>query len=271
MKTTLKACAVAVFAAMASLHGASAASTPTLAAVNLAPTGKLRAAFLGTNMVQGRVDPKTGAVTGPVADMTAELAKRLGVPFELIPCPDAKGVVEALRMKTADIGFLGYDPERAADVDFTGPFVTMKNSYVVPENSALKASTEVDKAGATLGAVKGQTQQIYLSSHLMNAKLKIFDKQPPQEDIEKLFGAGELQGFAMNRQRAIEMDKASDKIKALPDSFLDVEQEFVLGKGQKDKLEALAAFAAEMRGNGFVQAAIDKARLQEAAGVAKGP
>src|SRR5256885_9727632 len=32
----------------------------------LAPTGTLRAAFLGDNPVLGRVDAKTGVVTGPV-------------------------------------------------------------------------------------------------------------------------------------------------------------------------------------------------------------
>ena len=42
-------------------------------ASRLAPTGTLRAAFLGTNPVQGRVNPSTGAVTGPVADLVREL------------------------------------------------------------------------------------------------------------------------------------------------------------------------------------------------------
>jgi hypothetical protein len=32
---------------------------------NLAPTGTLRASFIENNPVQGRVDAKTGAVTGP--------------------------------------------------------------------------------------------------------------------------------------------------------------------------------------------------------------
>lgn len=58
-----------------------------LPAADLAPTGTLRAVFLGDNPVQGRVDPKTGAITGPVADLVQELARRLKVPYKLIPAP----------------------------------------------------------------------------------------------------------------------------------------------------------------------------------------
>jgi hypothetical protein len=60
-----------------------------LAAGDLAPTGRLRGVFLGSNPVQGRVDPQTGAITGPVADLVKELARRLGVPYVVTPAPDA--------------------------------------------------------------------------------------------------------------------------------------------------------------------------------------
>ena len=56
-------------------------------AKQFAPTGTLRVTFLGNNAVQGKVDSKTGAVTGPVADITRELGRRLGVPFQITPAP----------------------------------------------------------------------------------------------------------------------------------------------------------------------------------------
>src|SRR5258708_37024547 len=62
-------------------------------AVTLAPTGTLRAAFLGDNPVQGRVDPQTGAATGPVPDLVRELANRLGVPPRVIPVVNPAAVV----------------------------------------------------------------------------------------------------------------------------------------------------------------------------------
>jgi hypothetical protein len=62
----------------------------------IAPTGTLRASFIATNPVQGRVDAKTGATTGPATDLVRELARRLGVPFVVAPLPDAGAVLESV-------------------------------------------------------------------------------------------------------------------------------------------------------------------------------
>src|SRR4029077_11095921 len=83
---------------------------PAIAA-DLAPTGTLRATFLGNNPVQGRVEAATGAITGPVADRVKQLARRLTVPYVIIPAPDARGVMDRLKAHTADIGFLAFDQE----------------------------------------------------------------------------------------------------------------------------------------------------------------
>src|SRR5690349_6128766 len=88
-----------------------------LRADGLAPTGTLRSSFIASNPVQGRVDPKTGAVTGPVADLTRELARRLGVPFVITPLPDAGSVLESVKAGKVDIGFLAYEAARATQVD----------------------------------------------------------------------------------------------------------------------------------------------------------
>lgn len=263
---------VFLLAAMLFMAAANTAESPSQAAMRatLAPTGTLRAAFLGANPVQGRVDPTTGAITGPVADLVQELAKRLGVPYQILPSPDARAVIGHLQDHTADIGFLAYEPSRAAEVDFAGPYALMYNSYVVAENSPLKKSTEADRDGLVFGAVKGQAQELYLSGYLKKAHVQIFDRQPPREELEKLLTEGGLSAFGMNRQRALELDKASPTLRALDDSFLEVVQEFIVLKGDTAKRQILDGFAAEMRASGFVKASLDKAGLQESAGVASG-
>src|SRR5262245_37601076 len=101
------------------LFAAAGAQSPT---ATLAPTGTLRAVFLGDNPVQGRVDRQSGAATGPVPDLVRELARRLGVPTAIIPAPDAARVIGALKDHTADIGFLAFDETRAREVDFGAPY-----------------------------------------------------------------------------------------------------------------------------------------------------
>jgi polar amino acid transport system substrate-binding protein len=231
-----------------------------LTAADLAPTGTLRATFLGSNPVQGRVDPKTGAVSGPIADLVAELAKQLGVPFTITPAPNAAGVIEKIKNHSADVGFLAYDEPRAAEVDFAGPFELMYNTYVVAAASPIKTSTQVDQAGLIVGAVKGQTQEIFLSGSLKNAKLRAFAAMPPQGELERLLSSGELAAFGLNRQRA-EDAAVSAKLRALADNFLVVEQEFVVEKGSPAKVEYLNRFVDGLRDSGFLKAAIEKAGL----------
>ena len=108
-----------------------AQSTPLnddLKAADIAPSGTLRVAFLGANPIQGRVDPETGAVSGPVADIVAELASRLGVAHEFLPQSGAQVVIDLVNSGAADLGFLAYEASRAEQVDYAGPYALMASS-----------------------------------------------------------------------------------------------------------------------------------------------
>src|SRR5215467_9616106 len=170
------------------------------ASATLAPTGTLRAVFLGSNPVHGRVDGTTGVVSGVVPDLVKELARKLGVPNTVTPAPDAAAVIAALKSHTADIGFLAYDETRAREVDFGAPFLVMFNSYLVRANSPIQKSADVDRAGIKVAAVKGQTQELFVSSHLKNAQVRVFQTMPPQTELENLLTSGTLDAFAINRQ-----------------------------------------------------------------------
>jgi polar amino acid transport system substrate-binding protein len=236
-----------------------AAQSPVAA---LAPTGTLRAVFLGSNPVHGRVDPQTGAVTGPVPDLVKELARRLGVPFAIVGAPDAAGVIGALKNRTADVGFLAYDETRAREVDYGAAFVVMRNSYLVPAASRIQNSADVDRAGITVAAVKGQTQELFVSSRLKNARVLVLPAMPAQAEVERLLTSGEVNAFAINRQRSLDAQAASgSKLRALPDSFLDVDQCFVVAKGDGHKFAAIEGFMVAARESGFVKASIDRAGL----------
>ena len=129
-----------------------------MAQSQLAPTGTLRAAFLGGNPSLGRVNAQTGAVTGPVADLVKEIARRLGVPYTLIPVPDAREVTARLLAHSADVGFMAYNAGRAAAVDFTAPWLLMPNSYLVRADSPIMKVADADRAGVRIIAAKNDTQ-----------------------------------------------------------------------------------------------------------------
>jgi polar amino acid transport system substrate-binding protein len=233
---------------------------PVMAA-DLAPTGTLRAAFLGTNPVQGRVDAKTGAITGLVADLTRELAGRLGVPFQIFPEPDPKSVIDRLKAHTADIGFLAIEAGRAGEVNFSRSYVLMPSAYIVRADSPIQKTADVDRAGVRVGAVQGLSQQIYLTANLKNANVKLFASNPSTEDLEKMLTSGEIDAFGANRQRTTDAAAASSKLRVLPDNFLIAEQAVVVEKGGPARLEQVNRFLDEMISSGFVKASLDRARL----------
>jgi polar amino acid transport system substrate-binding protein len=231
---------------------------------DLAPTGTLRAAFLGTNPVQARTDPKTGEVTGPIADLVRELARRLNVPFRLIPAPNAQGVIAHVQGGTADIGFLAYEEARAREVEFAGPFAVMYNTHLVRADSPLRTVEDADRDGVTIGAVGAQTQEIYLSANLKHARVKIVDAQPSQADLERILGNRELDAFAQNTQRAAEAVAAAGSrvpLRALTGSYVAVEQSFIVKKGDTANAAMLDRFVDELRASGFIRASLDRAQL----------
>jgi polar amino acid transport system substrate-binding protein len=240
-----------------------------MAAVDLAPTGTLRAAFLATNPVHGRVDARSGEVTGPVADLIKELARRLSVPYTLIPAPDARAVIDHLKNGTADVGFLAYEEARAKEVDFAGGFALMFNNYLVGARSPLKNAADVDRAGVQIGAVRGQTQEIFLSANIKHARVRVFDTMPAPAELQRLLVSGEVDAFGLNRQRVDDAIAAShSELRALPESFSAVEQSFVVKKGDKERADALNRFVEEVRASGFIKASLERAKL---AGVAVAP
>jgi ABC-type amino acid transport substrate-binding protein len=207
-------------------------------------------------------------ITGPVKDLTEELANRLSVPYELIPVPEARNVIDTLHAGKADIGYLAVDATRAREVDFVGSYAVMKSSYVVAGSSTLRESSGLDREGVVIGVVKGVSQQLFASSFYRRATVRIFPAQPTQSELETLLGSGEITAFGMNRQRALDFSGRSTALRTLDDSFFDVPQAFAVNKEQAARGALLDAFSAEVRRSGFVARSLEKAGLQQSVGVA---
>jgi polar amino acid transport system substrate-binding protein len=233
----------------------------------LAPTGTLRAVFLQTNPVQGRVDAKTGAVSGPAVDLTRELGRQLGVPVSIVGVPGASALIDAVKNHRADIGFLAFDPSRATDVDFSQVYSLSWSSYIVPANSSLHAVADADRPGIRIGATTGDSPELFLSRNLKNAELRRY-VNPPAEEVLRMLAAGELNAWAANRQRLIEMAASAANLRVLPDNYFAVRQAIVVPKGDRAALDAANRFLNDARDSGLIGKAIDRAGLKGAVDVA---
>jgi polar amino acid transport system substrate-binding protein len=236
------------------------ACLPVLAA-DLAPTGTLRATFLNGNPVQATVDSKTGVISGPAADIVKELARRAGVPYTITPSNGGKELTERLNNHTADIGFFAYEAERARQVDFSGPYLLMGVSYLVPASSPIKTAADADRPGVRIGAVDGNSPTIYLQQHLTSAKVVAWTAAPPYEEILKMFASGQVDAYAGNRARLVEAADRYPGLRVAQDNFTMLEQNIVVQKGDAAKLKIVNDFLDEARASTFLKDSFVRAKL----------
>jgi polar amino acid transport system substrate-binding protein len=231
------------------------------AASELAPTGTLRATFIGGNPVQGRVDATTREVRGPAADLTHALAQRLRVPAAITPAQSAGAVIEAVKSGSADIGFVAFDVNRAEQVDFSQPYLFAHNSYIVRKDSAVASSQDLDQPNVRIGVGERDAGDLFLSRTLKYAQLS---RRPSTEIAAgiKMLVAGELDAYAANRTRLIEIAAREPGLRVLPDNFFSVGQAIVVAKGNSAGLALVDRFVAEARVSGLIQSSIEGAGLK---------
>src|SRR5262245_24598315 len=170
---------------------------------SLVPSGALRAVFLGSNPVQAVVNPKSGEVTGPAADVARELARRLGVPLSIKGLDGVPAVMEAVTSRTADIGFLAFDATRAVQVSFSQPYSIGHNTYMVRRDSPIQAIADADRAGIRIGVGGGDAVDLHLSRTLKQAQI-VRPANRNMDEAVRMLTAGEIEAYAANIQRLTE-------------------------------------------------------------------
>ena len=70
-----------------------------------------------------------------------------------------------------DVGFLGAEPQRANEIDFTPAYVEIDSTYLVPPGSTLKHADEVDRKGIRIIVPAKAAYELYLSRTIKHAEL----------------------------------------------------------------------------------------------------
>jgi polar amino acid transport system substrate-binding protein len=211
------------------------AAVLTHAAANaddLLATGTLRATFIAGNPVQAVTDATTGEVTGPAADLGRELARRLEVPFTIKGVPGVQPVIDSVKDGAADIGFVAFDPVRAAQVDFSQSYALAQNTYLVLDGSAVRAVADVDRPSIRVGVGLNDAGDYFLTRTLKNAQLK---RNAGGDLVVALtmLKAGDIDAYAANRQRLTAFVARQPGLRIVPDNFYGVEQSIVVAKAAR--------------------------------------
>src|SRR6266568_5375287 len=163
--------AVLLLAGALLLSCATVPTVPPGVGSELAPSGKLRAAINFGNPVLAQKDPATGEPRGVSVDLARELGRRLALPVDLIAYDAAGKVVDAVKTGAWDVAFLAIDPERAAEIDFTAPYVVIEGTYAVPADSPLRTIDDVDRDGVRIAVGAKSAYDLYLTRALRHARL----------------------------------------------------------------------------------------------------
>ena len=226
----------------------------------LAPTGTLRATYIATNPVQAFVDPATGQVRGPAAELTRELAKRAGIAFTIKGANGVQGVIDSVQNGEADIGFVAFDPSRAVQVDFSQAYSLAQNTYLVAEASPIRSVADADKPGIRIGVGARDAGDHFLTRTLKHAALKRNEGGNLEVALRQL-AAGEIDAYAGNRMRLHGAVQKTPGLRLATDNFYGVEQSVIVPKGNMARLAMVEKFLEEARASGLIAASIARAGL----------
>jgi polar amino acid transport system substrate-binding protein len=246
----------------------SMSNVPPEVVKDLAPTGKLRAAINFGNSVLAQKDPATGAPRGVTADLATELARRLALPLEFVTFDAAGKVFEAVKTGAWDIGFVAIEPVRAAEIEFTAPYVLIEGTYMVRKDSPLKVIDDVDRAGIRIAVGTGSAYDLYLTRTIKNATIVRAATGGGRAMID-LFHDEKLEVAAGVKQPLVAYAKTDPNVRVMDGRFMVIQQAMGTPKARYQGRAAapnyLRAFVEEMKVSGFVADALRRSNQPDAA------
>jgi polar amino acid transport system substrate-binding protein len=258
---TLILAASMLLAATVSTFAQSAVSPDVLK--DLAPTGKLRAAINLGNAVLAQPDAATGQPKGITPDLAKELGRRLGVPVELVVYQAAGKVFDAVKDGAWDVSFVAIEPVRAAEIEFSAPYVIIEGTYMVPKDSPLKAIADVDRPGVRIAVGLGSAYDLYLTRTVKNATVVRAPVGGGRAMIE-MFVNDKLEAAAGVKQPLVAYANDHPEMRVIDGHFMEIRQAMGTPKGRLAGAAYLRAFVEEMKASGFVTDAIKRSNQSAA-------
>jgi polar amino acid transport system substrate-binding protein len=228
---------------------------PAAVRAEFAPTGTLRVGINMSNFLLTAKDDVTGVPKGVAVDLGRELASRLGLPVEIVPYPNPGALADAAKTGAWDVGFLGAEPQRANEIDFTAAYVEIEATYLVPPGSPLKAIADVDRPGVRIAVPEKSAYELYLSRNLKQAKLVM---EKGADNAFKRFTADKLDALAGLKPRLVTDSDHLPGSRILDGRFTAVQQAAGMPKGRAAASGYLREFIEDVKASGLVARTIAK-------------
>ena len=242
----------------ATVSASAQGAVPPDALKELTPTGKLRAAINFGNGVLAQKG-RDGTPQGITADLSRELARRLGVDVDFVTFEAAGKVFEAAKAGAWDVAYVAIEPVRAAEIEFSAPYVIIDGTYMVRKDSPLQEVGDVDKPGIRIAVGLGSAYDLYLTRTIKNATVVRAAVGGGRAMIE-MFVNDKLDAAAGVRQPLEAYAKDHPDMRVMSGAFQQIQQAMGTPKGRTAGARYLAGFIEEMKASGFVAEALKRSR-----------
>jgi polar amino acid transport system substrate-binding protein len=236
-------------------------SQPSAAVMaQLAPTGKLRVAIAVAPSPSAQFAIKDGtAYKGVAVALGNALAKKLGVPTEIIPHQASGEIQNSAANNRWDVAFLPVDDERKKFVDFGNAYHLLQSTFLVALVSKVKSVKDANSKGVGIGGVA--------NTATLRAAVKATPKATHIEfaKVDAAVAAmqeGKIEAIALSRESLSGLAAEIPGSRILEDAFLNSSTAVCVPKGKPDALAYVSSFIEEAKASGLVRAALDAMGLK---------
>jgi len=231
---------------------------PPAARAELTPTGKLRAGINFQNQLLTTLGPN-GEQGGVAVEFAHELARRLGVPVEIIPYKSAGSLADSVSAGAWEISVLGDEPERAKVIDFATPLTEIEATYLVPAGSGIRSIGEVDRAGIRIVSPAKSAFDLYLARTITHAQLVQIEGM--KAALEH-FLREKLDALAGLRPGLLEIAPTLPGARILDGNFTVVRHTVGMPKGRNAACAYLRELVEDVKASGLVAKWIEKSGVK---------
>jgi polar amino acid transport system substrate-binding protein len=250
---------VGVVALVACVFAAQAQQAPDPRVADLVQSGKLRVALgLGSPALAIK-DPTSGEVRGPALDVARALATKIGVQLEPVEYPRPGAILQGIEKNEWDVTFLVADPARAAEADFSPPYMRTEYTYLVPAGSSKHSVADLDQPGVRIAVPRGDGSDLRLTKTLEHAELVRAESVAAIIDMVR---ARRVDAYAGPRVVLLKLSDQAPGSRVLDDGFADIVYVAMVPKGKAGRIAYVSEFIEEAKRSGLVQRIIDQYGLK---------
>ena len=210
--------------------------------VDLVRHGEVRIGLFPSFLYAKRAS--NGDLFGFGIELARIFAASIPLNLELREYPSPPATVEALKAAECDLAFLGIDPKRAVEVDFSPPYLKADFTFLVPAKSTAMHLADVDRSGQRIAVVRDHAMDFALRGHLTSAQA-VYAVTP--DDAFELLRAGHVDALAGIRPGLHKYADALMGSRVLEGRYGQNMLAIAIAKGQTGRLEYVSDFILEAR------------------------